>query len=735
MTEMTPTPKGPKGTGVPEKGSTSVPEKAKGPTGSTSTSKKSDFSIDRNSTANGVKNVGAGAGAVAGGAGTSQLMFLLSLIEYLKSLAMTMIAGAMNLFGAALAFVGAVVGSVGSAVGGFFAGAGSFVSGLLGVGQAAGTVIAASTTAVATTAVAVGAVSATMSADPSKVDELIGQNQCVSRVDAAMMAADTSVAGNVDAITLENAKHIYAILAGAGMPDENIAGILGNWNQESWIDPTGVETIYTEPFTMGPRKKAAEAKGFLVDEVAPAYGAKYPAITQLGIGLGQWTNDRHLMLLEYAKQHGKHWSDIQLQLEFMVSADDPVRVKMIKDMIAQSKGSPDAATEYFMHKWEGLKDGTLNKRKAAANSFYAQMSSWQKDEAAGQSLLDMSSTAVESANIAAVSNASSECLSGMNGSYDNSSIANAMLSYAWPTIEQSRGNDGTELYQELHRKIFPGDPWFKSCDRSVAVAVRWSGSDDSFPAGPVSTQVPHMETSDKWEEIDWGGDFSKLQPGDIVTHPGHIWMWIGEEGIQQKFGKDAVAGSNIVHGSLNTRSPGAGKWYSDLNDGRVFRNVKKEPMSKYANLLPQSMSNVLQGGAKPGDVVASGNYIQPVNARITSPFGYRTHPTLGTRKLHEGVDYGAACGTPIKAVADGVVMENSFKSASGNRVAIDHGNGIKTFYFHMVSPSPLPVGTKVKQGDIVGRVGTTGRSTGCHLHFGVKDTSDEYVNPMILFKQ
>jgi murein DD-endopeptidase MepM/ murein hydrolase activator NlpD len=126
-------------------------------------------------------------------------------------------------------------------------------------------------------------------------------------------------------------------------------------------------------------------------------------------------------------------------------------------------------------------------------------------------------------------------------------------------------------------------------------------------------------------------------------------------------------------------------------------------------------------------------FIHPVNARITSPYGERVHPVLHTRIMHDGVDFGAACGTDVRAAAAGTVVAVEHNSASGNRVKIDHGDGVITGYYHL-SAFKTSVGAKVEQGDVIGEVGSTGRSTGCHLHFAKMDESGTYSNPMSLFE-
>ena len=114
----------------------------------------------------------------------------------------------------------------------------------------------------------------------------------------------------------------------------------------------------------------------------------------------------------------------------------------------------------------------------------------------------------------------------------------------------------------------------------------------------------------------------------------------------------------------------------------------------------------------------SGILQPPVGGPITSPFGTRDHPVTGEDKLHDGTDFGAACGTPVRAAAEGVVREVGRAKGYGNRVTIRHASGLETLYGHLSRIDVRP-GQKVSTSTTVGRVGSTGLSTGCHLHFGV----------------
>lgn len=120
--------------------------------------------------------------------------------------------------------------------------------------------------------------------------------------------------------------------------------------------------------------------------------------------------------------------------------------------------------------------------------------------------------------------------------------------------------------------------------------------------------------------------------------------------------------------------------------------------------------------------------IYPVNAPVTSHFGWRVHPILGTERFHSGTDFGADYGTPILAAAPGTVIVADWYGGYGNAVVIDHGGGITTLYGHC-SELYVSEGQTVVAGQAIAAVGSTGLSTGPHLHFEVRENGDP-VDPM-----
>jgi len=127
---------------------------------------------------------------------------------------------------------------------------------------------------------------------------------------------------------------------------------------------------------------------------------------------------------------------------------------------------------------------------------------------------------------------------------------------------------------------------------------------------------------------------------------------------------------------------------------------------------------------------ASLSWPLPGISRISCYYGYRTHPVTGKKNsFHTGIDIPASSGTSIKCAAAGTVTKACYNSAYGNMIVVSHGNGLSTMYAHMKSSALYKVGAQVSKGTTLGYVGTTGLSTGNHLHFSVL-VNGNYVNPL-----
>ena len=141
-----------------------------------------------------------------------------------------------------------------------------------------------------------------------------------------------------------------------------------------------------------------------------------------------------------------------------------------------------------------------------------------------------------------------------------------------------------------------------------------------------------------------------------------------------------------------------------------------------------SSNSSANSGSDNSAPASNSGWARPASGRITSPFGYRTHPVTGQQgSFHAGVDIAGS--GPIRASRAGTVTQASFSGSYGYTVIIDHGNGYSTLYAHMQPNLSVAPGQSVSQGQQLGIMGTTGRSTGVHLHFEVRKNGS-VVNPM-----
>ena len=178
--------------------------------------------------------------------------------------------------------------------------------------------------------------------------------------------------------------------------------------------------------------------------------------------------------------------------------------------------------------------------------------------------------------------------------------------------------------------------------------------------------------------------------------------------------------------------------YKDLegyNNSQLVLNTTKriDKLSKQLAIQSKSLDEILKLASVKGNLLLAIPAIQPVRnenlRRVASGFGYRIDPFTKVRKMHNGMDFTAPTGTPVYATGDGVVARaDDAASGFGNHVVIRHGFGYESLYAHL-SKYNCRAGQAVKRGDIVGYVGSTGRSEGPHCHYEVHKDG-KVVNPL-----
>ena len=170
------------------------------------------------------------------------------------------------------------------------------------------------------------------------------------------------------------------------------------------------------------------------------------------------------------------------------------------------------------------------------------------------------------------------------------------------------------------------------------------------------------------------------------------------------------------------------------NSQLVTNTTKRiDVLRKQLAIQSKSLDDILKMAKAKDKLLAAIPAIQPVKnenlKRMVSGFGYRTDPFTKARKMHEGMDFTAKTGTPIYATGDGVVARaDNTASGFGNHVVIRHGFGYETLYAHL-SRYKCKAGQRIKRGDVIGYVGSTGRSEGPHLHYEVHKNG-KVVNPL-----
>jgi murein DD-endopeptidase MepM/ murein hydrolase activator NlpD len=171
-----------------------------------------------------------------------------------------------------------------------------------------------------------------------------------------------------------------------------------------------------------------------------------------------------------------------------------------------------------------------------------------------------------------------------------------------------------------------------------------------------------------------------------------------------------------------------GRTKEELTKIQQDRASLEKALDEYEKTSREIEASIRKDEQKGTGELGTGHMIWPVRGRLSSSFGWRYHPVLRKKKLHNGQDIAVPSGTPVLAADSGVVLVSGWQGGYGNFVAIDHGNGISTCYGHN-SRLLVQVGDKVQKGQTIALSGSTGLSTGPHVHFEVRRNGTP-INPL-----
>ena len=186
-----------------------------------------------------------------------------------------------------------------------------------------------------------------------------------------------------------------------------------------------------------------------------------------------------------------------------------------------------------------------------------------------------------------------------------------------------------------------------------------------------------------------------------------------------------------IRGSLQEKIPSAAAYLNLIKEReeerRKMERAYEEAVSVFLNAQEPFSAYETPKNVSYAAEILPFEYAVPVSGRASSGFGYRVHPIHKAVKYHYGTDIAIGSGTEIYAFADGTVAVSTFESGYGNYLVIEHEDGYKTLYAHC-SKLLVSVGESVEKGQVVATVGSTGQSTGPHLHFELM-CNDVYLNP------
>lgn len=282
-----------------------------------------------------------------------------------------------------------------------------------------------------------------------------------------------------------------------------------------------------------------------------------------------------------------------------------------------------------------------------------------------------------------------------------------------------------DLLVVSHYVIRTGEVWELSAFRSEAMSAREQTAAFSSAVDDLKKRIGAMKEVNQRLRVMLGIDIPKS--GDTVNGRGGEETPLPEGSLipGSTNGKSSGDTSSILNpdGTMSFAGVGSAEDHSisEKDTEAVVASVKEglEWLSKEASSQEQILNELSQAAEQRSSRWAATPSIWPVKGWVTSGFGPRVSPFTEKPAWHDGLDIGAAANAPVQAPAQGRVTSVGFDPKLGNMIRLDHGFGIETVYGHLAK-SLVKEGQRVKRGDVVGLVGSSGLATGPHLHYMVK---------------
>lgn len=550
----------------------------------------------------------------------------------------------------------------------------------------------------------------------------------------------------------------------AGLTKNAAAGIMGCWQSESHNNPTVVEGYYLKDIYPGFDKISDSA---VLDEYTKALFQKYRAGGHSinedaykaedghyypGFGLAQWTGPRAKKLKDYAQANNGDWRNLNSQLDFFYNADGEFSSRSgLKDKLNNTSTPEDAATIFLDHfemsnpGWHNTETGSKqnSERRSNAKGIY-KLYKDQTKESGGS----------HSGSYFGLGRFRSRSIGYGPVSKDWIGIVKAVKSaIAAQQVGYSQSNYITITVSGESLKVRT------DCSGFVSACCYFYGANIGMVDSRAFTGSLSALTSTGFTRMSFPG-WDNLLPGDIMAKNGHVEIYAGKiNGQHKSWNCGSTESCNNPNPTSSTnqstgyttvwRLPNAGTGNANYTYSQDFTSTDTTstrsmgtssgillsilPIGSMFKSLSSSFQNPFNilgyGKGSSGNTPASW-FSKTLNGRVTS--GYGSRRSLLGNEVHRGIDIGAMSGQDIYSPIDGTIVDAGTDVAGyGNYAVVQDEAGLNHLFAHMNKPVGYGVGAKIHKSDIIGEIGSSGKSTGSHLHYEIRKNGNKYstINP------